>query len=121
MNGLIAVCQVCNKNLKGSLRVSSNFIKHLKKEHPQKFSALKAKKDENRRMRGGKSLLSEDILNFICSTASPLSIIDDQSFQNLFPGKNIPSRRSITRLLLETQTKYIKKITFDIEKIETCA
>lgn len=118
MGGLIAVCQVCNKKIKGSLRVSSNFIKHLKKEHPQKLGDLKARKEENRRTRGRKSSFVEDILNFICSTASPLSIIDDKSFKNLFPGKQIPSRRTITRLLLETQNKFIKDIVTKLEKVE---
>lgn len=44
MAGIISICQICSKRIKGSLGVSSNYIKHLKNKHPQKFLEFQSQK-----------------------------------------------------------------------------
>uniref|UniRef100_A0A1I8NJF1 Uncharacterized protein n=1 Tax=Musca domestica TaxID=7370 RepID=A0A1I8NJF1_MUSDO len=117
MCGVIAICQVCQKHVKGSIKVSSNFILHMRSKHPKKYAEFKAKKNENRQKTGRKSALSEDVLNFLCDTCSPLSLIESKSFLKLFPGKKMPSRRSITRLLSDSNQKYVHKLSIALENV----
>ena len=93
---------------RGSLRINSNFIKHLKNEHPLKFYTFKSKK-EKKINTGRKYSFSRDILYFIFEIVSLLSIVEGRSFKRLFPAKSIPSRLTFTRPLSESQSKYIEK------------
>lgn len=54
MAGIICICQVCSKRVKGSLGVSSNYIKHLKNKHPQKFLEFQSQKKNVGRTQDGK-------------------------------------------------------------------
>lgn len=117
MAGIISICQICSKRIKGSLGVSSNYIKHLKNKHPQKFLEFQSQKKKCRQNAGRKNTFNRDLLNFICHTCSPLSILEAPSFLKLFPGKNIPSRRSITRLLSESHLENVDTLANKISEI----
>lgn len=129
-------CQLCteNKNLIGSLTVSTNLVKHLRRLHPQaldEYFAYKKIKRINMK-RPQRTAQSEDepsakrpkisgkigiepdvfldrILRFVIDTVSPLSIVDQPSFKDLFLGINVKlvSRRTVTRRLLEMNTQRV--------------
>ncbi|KAM8718282.1 hypothetical protein ACLKA7_000984 [Drosophila subpalustris] len=47
-NGVVAACQVCpnNKSLRGSLKVTSNFLNHLKERHRPQYDEFLLEKDQ---------------------------------------------------------------------------
>ena len=118
MNGIIAECQVCKKRVKGSLGVSSNFIWHLRKHHPNKHKEFKTKKAESSTKLKRKNSFNQNLLNFIGDTCSPLSVLEHKSFLKLFPAQHVPSRRTITRLLAESHQEFIENIKMILDNIQ---
>lgn len=118
MCGVIAKCRVCQKEVKGSLRVTSNFILHLRTKHPKKYAEFIKEKEVTKNIAGRKSEFSENILNFLCDTCSSFNLIENKSFLKLFPGKKMPSRRSITRLLADSNQKQILKLSMALENVQ---
>ncbi|KAL7726271.1 hypothetical protein ACLKA6_008451 [Drosophila palustris] len=58
-NGVVAACQVCpnNKSLRGSLKVTSNFLNHLKERHRPQYDEFLLEKDQQaKRARKEKSV-----------------------------------------------------------------
>lgn len=130
-NGQVqAFCQIClpqKKIIKGSTLATTNFVKHLKRVHPdsfekysQKMANKKVQKMSN--LKRSRSTISRDaitqkefdtrILKFIINTMSSLSIIEHKSFLDLFQGINLKvmTRKVATKQINELYNENIQKI-----------
>lgn len=117
--GIVATCSTCGVQIRGSLRVSSNFISHLKRHHPQLYQDFLKQKEFSHGAATRKSSTSQrtspyppkgqitgnilkpdnkdkfqhNVLQFLIATNQPLSLVDDVYFLRLF-GFNSNSRKS---------------------------
>ncbi|KAL7741796.1 hypothetical protein ACLKA6_012024 [Drosophila palustris] len=106
-NGVVAACQVCPKlkKIRGSLKVTSNFINHLKERHHNENDEFLIEKDHSskRARKGGfrQSDFDEKVLKFVVDTCVPLSTVDHPSFSALFDNNNVvvPGRKKLTKML----------------------
>lgn len=111
MEGVVALCKICPNNLKikGSLRVSSNFIQHLKQKHPQHFNEFAEKKTEfAQKTRDTKNIFDEKLVKFLANTYSPLRIVENPTFIDLFKETSVElkSRKVITAMLNQKHDEY---------------
>lgn len=44
MSGILAKCKICSGKVKGSIRVTSNFIRHLRIQHPKEYEEYEKNK-----------------------------------------------------------------------------
>ncbi|XP_064553830.1 uncharacterized protein pre-mod(mdg4)-E [Drosophila montana] len=96
-----ATCNACHSRIKGFVTVTSNFIKHLRLKHTEIHAAfIGAKQSGITEPPEAQETESFDhrVMCYIIDTASPLSIVETDSFRNLFKGTNL---RLVSRSKLE--------------------
>lgn len=121
MGGILAECKTCGEKVKGSIHVSSNFIRHLRIKHPINYDQYnKQKKDYY--MENSKKDFDQRILMFLASTYRPLSVVENPEFQNLFRGFGVKfkSRRGIGHLLDENHADWMSKTTEKLKEVQYC-
>lgn len=94
MTGIIAQCIFCKRKIKGAINCTSNFIKHLKKKHPlehQNYMNLQNNKVKMVKPISSPKQLDFDkkIVNFIVNNISPISIVENKAFIDLFDGTGL--------------------------------
>jgi len=99
-----AQCQVCHKVLTSTAHVTSNFIRHLRTLHAEKyeeFEALKKEKSKTNRQQQFDELMIAHIANNLL----PLSIVESPSFKNMIkfanPKLKIMCRKSAKKMVNE--------------------
>ncbi|KAI8122749.1 hypothetical protein CVS40_6376 [Lucilia cuprina] len=107
MGGIIAECNVCFSKIKGSLRINSNFLGHLQRQHPSQYVTFQSEKNNSQEV-CKTTTFDQRVLDFVANTYSPLSIVDSPFFKNLFIGTNriVKSRRAMTTLLKEKSVRF---------------
>ncbi|XP_070072370.1 uncharacterized protein [Drosophila takahashii] len=107
-NGVLAACQFCpstSRKLRGSIKVTSNFINHLKDKHSAEYDEyLREKQQLSKRARKGgvrQAAFDEKVLKFVVDSFSPLSIVENPSFEALFEEMPVkaPGRKMLTKIL----------------------
>ncbi|XP_034490329.1 uncharacterized protein LOC117793972 [Drosophila innubila] len=89
-HGVEAACQICptQKNIRGSVKRTSNFLSHLKEMHRPEYEEFLVEKDQKSKRARKYGLrqadFDEKVLKFVVDTSSPLSIVDHPSFIALF-------------------------------------
>lgn len=78
----------------GTSGVISNFVNHLRLKHLDSYNKYKNIKIGNSDVVSVQEIFNSKILNFIADSALPVSIVDRQSFINLFDGTKVMSRQT---------------------------
>lgn len=100
----MGICKTCSKPIRGTSKSNSNFLAHLKKFHSEKYNEyqrLIIKKKDN------KNAFAQKVLFFIADTMSSVSIVEKQSFKNLFKNEKLPCRNTMTNLIEKEFLQYI--------------
>lgn len=118
---VVAACQFCHadKLVKGPLKVTSNFVQHLRSYHFKEYNMYLQEKFSSS-MRCRRTLnrqpatipFIEKLLNFILLSNVPVSVVEEPSFIELFRGTGL-SMCSSSQLLAhldETHTCFVENI-----------
>lgn len=122
----MAVCATCKAKIKGSIKVTSNYIQHYKTKHPEKYNVYKEEKTTFKalRQKGSKQCeLDDKILNFVVSSHSPMSIVENEDFIALIKMKTdnliVKSRKHLQDQLDDKFKRMEGNIKTSLEKVTT--
>ncbi|XP_036336509.1 uncharacterized protein LOC118746724 isoform X1 [Rhagoletis pomonella] len=110
MEGILVQCRICPQKIKGSLGVSSNFIRHLRLYHENEFKQYEQRKKIEMENKPKKTNdFDERVLMFLAATYSPLSTVEKPEFKNLFKGlqTEFKSRRVMADILEEKHLQWL--------------
>ncbi|XP_011184223.2 uncharacterized protein LOC105213237 isoform X2 [Zeugodacus cucurbitae] len=125
---VVAACQFCDadKFVKGPLRVTSNFVQHLRSRHFKEYNMyLQEKFNSSSRCRRtlnrqpAQLPFVEKVLNFILTSNVPVSVLEEPSFVELFRGTGL-TMCSCTQLLARLDDMYggfVENIKRNLEDI----
>lgn len=113
----------CESKLAGFKDVTSNFLKHLRKKHEEKYREYLKKKTTwrfSKKVKPPQEIFDEDVIRFLADNYLPIAIVDKPSFKNLFEYSTITvkSKKSYGKILKEKAT-YMTDILK--EKLERAA
>ncbi|XP_066590765.1 uncharacterized protein [Prorops nasuta] len=127
---IVAVCQNCNplKEIKGSIRTTSNFTTHLKRKHAAAYKEYLKYAIEKRK--GSKSTINkkrfscyfdqetfeQNIVNFILKFMVPFHAVEDSSFRKIFDNFQIKIGSSQLKHL--TRYTIMKKVDNIFKKMQ---
>ena len=134
-----AKCRYCNKEISGCMRSTSNFIKHIKRNHflkyqefkdhkvpvsetQQKLNILSASSKKYPPQDAHQLVINDALVNFIAGDLIPLSIVESPRFRSfilqLDPKYQLPTRKHLSNKIIKE--KYIKmreNLTKEFEKV----
>lgn len=119
----------CDKDIVGSLYVTSNFIKHLKRSHQAKhreYIKLKSSKKHKKSKIAPQDQFDSNVVNFMVDNYLPISIIEKDSFKKLFEDSkfSIKSKKSFNGIVtgkFEEIRNCIKEKLSQVEYVCTTA
>ncbi|CAD7012175.1 uncharacterized protein LOC101463035 [Ceratitis capitata] len=126
--GVVAACQFCetDKLVKGPLKVTSNFIQHLRNRHFKEYNMyLQDKFNGSNRCRRSLTKqptqlpIVEKLLNFFISTNVPISVMEEPTFVELFRGTGISlctSARLLVRLD-DMHSAFVENIKYRLQEV----
>ncbi|XP_017468362.1 PREDICTED: uncharacterized protein LOC108360538 isoform X2 [Rhagoletis zephyria] len=118
---VVAACQFCDtdKLVKGPLKVTSNFVQHLRSHHFKEYNMYVQEKFHSN-IRGRRTLTRqpttmpfiEKLLNFILLSNVPVSVVEEPSFIELFQGTGLAvcSSSQLLARLDESHTCFVENI-----------
>ncbi|XP_014091234.2 uncharacterized protein [Bactrocera oleae] len=125
---VVAACQFCDtdKFVKGPLRVTSNFVQHLRSRHFKEYNMyLQEKFNSSTRCRRSLNRqpaqlpFVEKVLNFILLSNIPVSVLEEPSFVELFRGTGLTmcSCAQLLARLDDMHGGYVENIKRNLEEI----
>lgn len=125
---VVAACQFCDtdKFVKGPLRVTSNFVQHLRSRHFKEYNMyLQEKFNSSNRCRRSLNRqpaqlpFVEKVLNFILLSSVPVSVLEEPAFVELFRGTGLTmcSCAQLLARLDDMHGSFIENIKHNLEEI----
>ncbi|KRT84000.1 hypothetical protein AMK59_1425 [Oryctes borbonicus] len=138
-NHIIAECQIClpkKKFIQGTTKATSNFIKHLRRIHSDivtEYNEDNKLKKENEISKKRKTVQTAHssietrvvsqqefdarILKFVINTMSPLSVLEDKSFLDIFQGMDLKviGRKCSAKKIELLYVEHVENLKKDIQ------
>ncbi|XP_053964902.1 uncharacterized protein LOC128867566 [Anastrepha ludens] len=125
---VVAACQFCDadKLVKGPLKVTSNFVQHLRSRHFKEYNMyLKEKFNSSTRCRRSLNKqpaplpFIEKVLNFILLSNVPVSVVEESAFIELFrgTGQTMCSRAQLLARLDDTHACFVDNVKHSLQEV----
>lgn len=110
----------CKKTIKGANEVTSNFISHLKVRHSEHYRKYVEMKGNNTaESTTSKAAFQKRMIRAIVDCALPVSIVEKQSFKDLFIGTELQpmSRKATMKQLGESYDSMVAAVRNEISSV----